>query len=157
LSVALTLRPARLDDAERLFAWANDPVARSASFQPEPIAWPTHLAWLERSLASDVRQLFVAERDGAPIGTARLDRDADDARLAVVSLNVAAEARGRGLGRALLDALASEARRLGYARLHAFVRTDNVASTRAFLASGYALAANVELAGAPAQRFERAL
>lgn len=157
MSGTVTLRAARLDDAARLFAWANDPVARSASAHGEPIPWDTHVAWLGASLASDARHLYVAERDGAPIGTARLDRDEGDARSAVVSLNVAADARGRGAGRALLLALADEARRLGYVRLLAFVKASNVASSRAFLATGYALAGDAVLGGAAAHRYEHSL
>ncbi len=157
MSDVVALRAARVDDAERLYAWANDPVARSASAQGEPIAWDTHLAWLTTVLVNERRHLYVAERAGAPVGTARLDRADDEPHVAVVSLNIAPEARGRGVGRALLAALTAEARALGYARLRAFVKASNEASARAFLATGYALVGDAALGGAAAQRYELAL
>jgi RimJ/RimL family protein N-acetyltransferase len=155
VSASLALRPANTDDAARLFAWANDPVARSVSFREAPIAWETHVAWLDAALTDPRRRLYIAESGGEAIGTARLDRDADDADVAIVSLNVAPEARGRGLGRALLDALAAEARVLGFARLRAFVKATNDASAKAFVATGYARVADVTIEGAAALRFER--
>lgn len=157
MSELLVLRPAHADDAARLFAWANDPVARAVSFRDAPIAWETHVAWLSAALADPRRRLYVAEQGGAAVGTARLDRDASDAHVAVVSLNVAPEARGRGVGRALLDALADAARALGFTRLRAFVKASNEASARAFVATGYARVAEVTIEGAPALRFERAV
>ena len=153
----VTLRVVRADDAARLFAWANDPVARSVSMRPEPIAWEQHLAWLESSLRDERRHLYIAERDGAPIGTARLDHDAGEPRVAVVSLNVAPEARGRGVGRAVLDALAAQALQLGYERLRALIKVDNETSARAFVATGYALVGEDVVDGAPTRRYERSV
>ena len=155
MSASLVLRPAHPDDAARLFAWANDPVARAVSFRDAPIAWETHVAWLAAALVDPRRRLYIAEQGGSAIGTARLDRDADDAHVAVVSLNVAPEARGRGLGRALLDALANEARALGFTQLRAFVKASNDASAKAFVATGYAHVKDVMIEGAAALRFER--
>lgn len=157
MSVSVVLRPAHPDDAARLFAWANDPVARAVSFRDAPIAWETHIAWLTAALADPRRRLYVAEQDGTPVGTARLDHDADDARVAVVSLNIAPEARGRGVGRALLEALADAARAHGFTQLRAFVKATNDASAKAFVATGYARVAEVTIEGAAALRFERAL
>jgi L-amino acid N-acyltransferase YncA len=154
---SVVLRPVTSDDAARLFAWANDPVARSVSFRDAPIAWETHVAWLTAALADPRRRLYVAESGGDAIGTARLDRDADDAGVAVVSLNVAPEARGRGVGRVLLRALAAEARTIGFTRLRAFVKATNDASARAFVATGYVHVADVTIDGAAALRFERAV
>jgi L-amino acid N-acyltransferase YncA len=157
VSEPLVLRPAHAEDAARLFAWANDPVARAVSFRDAPIGWETHVAWLSAALGDPRRRLYVAEQGGAAVGTARLDRDPSDAHVAVVSLNVAPEARGRGVGRALLDALADAARALGFTRLRAFVKASNDASARAFVATGYTRVADVTIEGAPALRFERAV
>ncbi len=137
MSATVTLRRATPEDAQRLFEWANDPAARSVSLQSAPIAWETHLAWLEGALKNERRLLYIAERDGLALGTARLDRDEAEASIAIVSFNVAAESRGRGVGRALLAALVVEARERGITTLHAFVKPENEASARAFLATGY--------------------
>ena len=157
---ALSLRRADRLDAALLHAWANEPAARAASWGRAEIPWPTHLAWLERSLAAEDRALFVASEAGVPIATLRVDQ-ADVASYGpatgVVSINLDPSVRGRGLSPLLLGLLDGEARTLGLRRLIAWIAPENAASVRAFARAGYVEDGNHDVDGHPALRRVRRL
>lgn len=136
-SVDVELRPAAPADAALLLAWANDPLTRWASSDRPVIEPAEHAAWLERGLAATDRSwMWIGERDGRAIGVVRFERrTGDDAE---VSITVAPEQRGRGVGAALLasgidtfDAVA------GPTRLIARIRSDHAASLALFAGAGF--------------------
>ena len=131
----VALRRATQDDAARLLAWRNDPQTRAMSVSAAEVTADEHRAFLAASLASSDRFLFVAEAEGRPVGTLRLDRE-PNATFAV-SLTVAPEERRKGYSAALLRAADAEAARLGARRLVAVLRPDNAASRKAFETAGY--------------------
>ncbi len=128
----LNLRPATSADAERLLAWRNDPLTRQSSINGDPISLESHLAWLAKILREDeslpMRQLFIAEESGTPVGTVRLDW-ASDRKSLELSWTVAPEARGRGLGQVMVQA-ATELTVVHGKQLLAKVKPDNVASIK---------------------------
>jgi RimJ/RimL family protein N-acetyltransferase len=117
------LRPATLDDARRLLDWRNDPATRDASRNGDEIAWETHKAWLGKTLADPARRLYVAERDGVPIGAVRADFSNGAWEL---SWTIAPEWRGQGLGSVIVK-LAAEAIA---EPICAYVKAGNAASAR---------------------------
>jgi RimJ/RimL family protein N-acetyltransferase len=129
------LRPAEPADAERLLAWRNDPATRAASLTRDVIDLQTHRAWLERRLADPDCALFIIEHEDRPVGQVRAERSAAAAE---VSIGLAADARGRGIGARSLQALEPEVARWPVVvELVAHVRTENAASLRLFAAAGY--------------------
>lgn len=135
--LALTLRPATMDDARLLLGWRNDAATRQASHGSAPVAWPDHQRWLAAVLADPRRQLWLACLGDEPVGTVRADAPAADAPGApdaaqVLSWTVAPAARGRGLGARMVRQLA--ARLPG--PLRAEVREGNTASVRVARAAG---------------------
>lgn len=134
----ITVRPATGDDAERLLAWANDPLTRSAGFHPSPIDLPTHRRWLAERLASPSSRLYVGLEDDRPVGQVRLEADA--VGRVEVGLSVAPDARGRGVGRALLQAGIAAGQADQTLRAEVFVariRPDNAASLALFSGVGF--------------------
>lgn len=129
----LTLRPADAADERLLWEWANDPVVRAASFSSDPIPWEDHRRWFARKLASDGTRIFIAvNEDGTPVGQVRFDqRDDGDAD---VGVSLAPGERGKGYGTALIAAGVSEA---NAPAVHAFIKTTNNASRKAFLKAGF--------------------
>lgn len=133
--IGISVRRATIDDARLLHEWRNDAVTRAASRSFGEIAWDDHVAWLEKVLRDSARQLYVAEREGEPVGTVRWDhlggRDWE------VSITVAPAARGRGFAVPLLQAGENALCVDGSARLIATVHVDNRPSRQLFGRAGY--------------------
>ena len=145
-----SLRAAVSGDAELVHRWANDPVTRAASFSRAEIPLAEHLAWFARELARPDHHLYIAEQHGEPVAFVRLDETPDQVGVCTISINVAPQARGRGLGAATLRAATTTAGTLGFATLRALIRPDNEASLRAFVHAGYAYERDTEAHGQPA-------
>lgn len=83
---------------------------------------------------------IVAAVDGTVVGWAALgpvSRRAAYRGVAEVSVYVAGAARGRGVGRALLEELVGQAERAGFWTLQASIFPENLASLRLHLACGF--------------------
>jgi UDP-2,4-diacetamido-2,4,6-trideoxy-beta-L-altropyranose hydrolase len=145
------LRRAETGDSERLFQWANDPVARAASFSGAPIPWDDHRRWLEAKLADPACVLFVGTTStGDALGTVRFEREAASA---IVSTTVDPSWRDRGYGAALIRA-ACRAYLAGPSpeTIEAYVKEENEASRRAFLAAGFDEDGRSQRSGVAARR-----
>jgi RimJ/RimL family protein N-acetyltransferase len=95
------------------------------------IPWSEHTLWFEQALIGDERHILIGEEEGIPVGTVNIYRRGRD--LGEVSINVAPEFRGRGYGKALLQAAcgyASEKLRIRY--LEAKIKQSNDRSIALF-------------------------
>jgi UDP-2,4-diacetamido-2,4,6-trideoxy-beta-L-altropyranose hydrolase len=134
----VTLRPAALDDAELLLAWANDPATRATSLSSRRIGRPEHVGWLTDRLADASSGIWIGlgPDESTPVGVVRFELDGE--RIAVVSITVAPAARGQGVGTGLLRAGLLAARvRLRPGGFRAWVKRDNEASIRLFEGAGF--------------------
>lgn len=135
---SIRVREATIEDARALFDWRNDESVRTASRQPDPIAWPEHQRWLRTVLSDDDRVLLIGERNGAPVGVVRFDVSRPQAEVSIYRVPRSPEA---GLGLSLL--LAAEAwlraRRPDVANITAHVLGDNERSHHLFRSTGYQL------------------
>lgn len=112
------IRQATLDDAPLLLEWRNDPLTREMSKDREPVEWDRHIAWLSARLARENPNLFIAESNGNPVGTFRVDGDE-------ISYTIAPTLRGNGVGLKMLTA-AKEM----FGPLRAEIFSRNVASIK---------------------------
>lgn len=146
---AVDVRPATMDDAERLLRWRNDPDTRRSSRDRAEVGPEQHREWLAASLEREDRLLFVATDEVGDVGTVRWDR-VDDGGWEV-SITVAPERRGQGLAGPLLAAgertLAGTHAGAVARVLNAAVHEGNAASRRLFVAAGYLLDAPADDAG----------
>lgn len=135
-SPRVTLRPARAGDAKVLREWRNDAMAVRFSVSARQVSAAEHDRWLAERLADPATRLRIAEEEGVPVGQVRIDIAG---ATGAVSIAVAAEARGRGLGQAMLRAMLDEVGQRGGATLTltAVAHPDNTASIRTFERVGF--------------------
>jgi len=108
-------------------------IRSGATFETQAPSW-------EEWDATHPRLRFVAERDGAVVGWAALSPVSSRScfrGVGDVSVYVGEEARGAGVGRALLGHLVERSERAGYWTLTAGIFPDNDASLRLHLACGF--------------------
>ena len=99
-------------------------------------AWSEQTWWAE--LAGRPRRSYVvAEQGGVVVGYAGVDRHGEVAD--VMTIAVATEAQGQGLGSLLMDWLIDAARCGGAEHLMLEVRADNTAAQRLYSKRGFAM------------------
>lgn len=144
MTLDFSVRPADPSDAEALTR-----LAEAVSAEPEGWLISANGEW--RSVGDERRYLkalrrypnaavFVAERrDGVIIGRLSLSRDTHpaSAHVADLGLMVAKDARGRGVGRALLRASVEWAREAGIHKLELHVFPWNEPAIRLYEAFGF--------------------
>ena len=125
----MSTRHASLDDLDALVA------LEEASFSGDKMS---RRSWRHAVTSSTIAVLVAPLPDGQLGGCAVLffRRGSDEGR--IYSIAVAAAARGRGLGRLLVQAGEDAARRRDCTSLRAEIRVDNAASRALFAAAGYA-------------------
>jgi L-amino acid N-acyltransferase YncA len=123
----MTTRLAHFDDVTAVARIYNEGIEdRVATFETEPRAAADIASWLEEDLP-----IVVAEEDGEVVAWAIAHRYRERAAYAGVgefSIYVARNARARGLGRMVLQALIDECERRGLWKLVSRVFSENEAS-----------------------------
>jgi L-amino acid N-acyltransferase YncA len=134
---AVTIRAAEPSDADAIAALYNQGIAeRQATFETRPREPEEIRPWFEPGLPF----LVATDADERVIGFARVSPYSDRCVYEGVGehgVYVDARARGLGVGRRLLDALAAEAERRGMYKLTSRVFTTNAASLAAHRAAGF--------------------
>ena len=133
----MRLRAATPADAAAIAAIYNEGIAgREATFETRPREPADVEPWL-----SEARPFLVAEDDdGSVAGFARVSGYSDRCVYEGVGehgVYVAAAAQGRGIGRALLEALSDAAEGAGYYKLTSRIFTSNAASRAVHRAAGF--------------------
>jgi UDP-2,4-diacetamido-2,4,6-trideoxy-beta-L-altropyranose hydrolase len=133
----LSLRPATLDDEQRLLDWSNEHDTRLHAFDPRPITAETHAAWLRARLAqANTCVLLVAQAgNGVPMGTIRFERETETENW-WLSYSLDPAFRRWGLARVLVEqGVKRMARHTGSTGcIKALVKPDNPASLKTFAA-----------------------
>ncbi len=132
----IKLRSLRESDCRLLYTWAEDPVARAASFHSTALSWEDHSHWFAERLQDPQSVIYIGENAaGEPVGVVRFQIKGETA---VLSVNVAPEYRGKGRGRELITfSTRSVVRARSVRRVDAFVKAENQASISLFEASGF--------------------
>lgn len=128
----VSLRHANAADSDMILGWQSAPGIRRYARNPGPPTAPQHAAWFAAVLADPARELFVIEQRGTPVGILRLDTLARDRK--EVSILVAPDRQGRGIGRRALHAMKLVR---GPFEVFAAVNRDNAASHAIFRAAGF--------------------
>ncbi|MEY8882724.1 UDP-2,4-diacetamido-2,4,6-trideoxy-beta-L-altropyranose hydrolase [Donghicola sp. XS_ASV15] len=132
----VSLRTATQEDARRVWEWRREGGAnRYYRSQQEP-PYPDHWNWFQRALRAQTTRFWVLEQGALPLGYVRLDLT--NADRAFVSLCLAEDARGRGIGLSGLVLAEAIASGLKLTYLDAEIHPDNHASAKVFEKAGYA-------------------
>ena len=118
-----------MGDAELLLRWRNDPTTREASLSVAKVSASEHASWLQRSLLTLEREVFIAMVDGKNVGTIRRDMHNGICEL---SWTIAPEARGRSLATRMVVLIAEQTDE----PLTAQIKADNTASIHVAEAAG---------------------
>lgn len=131
-----TLHRPTLYDAYLIWRWRNHPTTWPMMGQRRKIGFFEHFRWFHRVNRNPSRvHLFVVKDDrGKSIGMGRLDVIRQWPSIYGVGILVAPDARGAGVGTAIIKALA---RTTGCAKLVATIRPENVGSIRMFKGAGF--------------------
>jgi UDP-2,4-diacetamido-2,4,6-trideoxy-beta-L-altropyranose hydrolase len=121
----IALRDARFTDCLAVWRWNFAPDVRAVSRTQEDVPLSDHARWFARRLRS-LDPVWIVEENGDPVGIVRLDG-------ARISIALAAEVRGRGIGR---EAIAIACQRANQPVV-AEVASENTASRRCFEACGF--------------------
>jgi L-amino acid N-acyltransferase YncA len=132
-----TIRAAEAGDVDAIAAIYNEGIEeRVATFETRPRVASDVAGWFEDGLPF----IVAVGDDGSVVGFARVSVYSDRCVYSGVGehgVYVARSARGRGLGRVLLEALCDEAARAGLYKLTSRIFTDNGASRAVHLAAGF--------------------
>lgn len=133
------IRRFRVEDREAMQTFAQGLPEHDLLFLGRDLRHPRVIAAWLTAIEDGWIDSLVAERDGALIGTCALVRDplGWSAHVGEVRLLVAAERRGAGLGRDMLQALMHVAAERGLAKLTAAMTADQSASIALFETLGF--------------------
>ena len=131
----LTVRLARLDDAERLWSWRNDPDTRRASHNIDTITLDQHTRWFKSCLSRNKSIVLIGELHGEAIGTVRFDRRRDS--YLEVIINIAPQTRSKKLGAACLREACNFVLKKKAASFYAEIRQENTAFIHIFQQIGF--------------------
>jgi RimJ/RimL family protein N-acetyltransferase len=98
----ISLLDVKIENADILLEWRNDPSTRAASHDSHFISKEEHYAWLKGFLNKNDKYFFVAYKDDIPVGSVRA---VSVNGLWCLSWVIAPSFRGRGLAKDMLALL----------------------------------------------------
>lgn len=131
----VAIRPAAVADCERVWQWNFDPEVRRWSHSREHVPFVYHVLWYANRLERDRGPMWIIEDARCPVGVVRIDAGDDPAEEAQISIAIASDARGHGVGR---RAIAAACRAWGRS-VSAEINTENRSSRSCFEACGFRL------------------
>tara|TARA_B100000965_G_scaffold363853_2_gene347016 strand:+ start:56012 stop:57430 length:1419 start_codon:yes stop_codon:yes gene_type:complete len=130
----LSSRPATTADTDTVYRWQSAPGSRTYSRNPKVPGYEEHRAWMASRLMPQAGLFEIMTMGKAPVGMVRLDLESDAVGTYEVSILIAPEMRGQGIGRA---ALAAARRLVPEGTFLATIHPDNAPSRKIFSAAGY--------------------
>ena len=125
------LRPIQPDDKHlvvRGFERLSEDSRYRRFFTPMSELPPAQLEYLTEVDHHDHEAVLAVDEHGEPVGVARYVRSTSEPDAAEAAVAVVDDWQGRGVGRALLNRLATRAREEGVSRFTALVQADNQAA-----------------------------
>jgi len=130
--MTISLRKAKLSDAEFLFDLRNQADVYKYSRTNRPVKRKEHISWLSSVLSEkEKKDLFIIQQKSVPIGQVRFDRKQDGE--AEISIAVLKEFRGKGVGiKSFKEAVKLLKKEKKIKTIAAEVRKNNIVSQKFF-------------------------
>ncbi len=131
----MDVRLATKEDSLDILKWRNDPLTRSMSFENSFVDKKSHENWYQNVLKNPNNVMVVGFVGEVKVGVVRFTIKKSKI---IISINMNAESRGKGLAPILL--VASEKfleKKLGIVNLIAEIKKENIASVKTFFKAGY--------------------
>jgi phosphinothricin acetyltransferase len=147
----MNVRPAAFDDLPGILEIYNDAVLNTtATYDYEPRTLEHRIAWFEDHVKHDYAVLVAVNETGRVVGWSALNRYHERMGYRFTAENsvyVAADQRGKGVGKALLGPLIEAAHRRGLHAILAGIDADNAVSIRLHAAFGFEKVAHFKQIG----------
>ena len=147
----MKVRPATHEDLPAILEIYNEAVLNTtATYDYEPRTLEHRAAWFEDHAKNQYPVFVAVNDDGRVVGWSALNRYHDRKGYQFTSENsvyVAADQRGRGIGKLLMKPLIEAARRRGIHAILAGIDADNEASTRLHASFGFVKVAHFKQVG----------
>jgi len=98
--IKISYRNATIEDCRIYWYWANDAQVRNNAFNTKPITWEEHQIWFGSKIKDPKCVLLLFESQYGPVGQIRLDGDKSKK---TISYSVAAQYRGKGIGKKMIS------------------------------------------------------
>ncbi len=143
-------RLASENDIDLTFAWATDALVRANSYSSNTITLEGHHEWFIRKLEDDEALFLIMEVDATAVGLVRFERN--DTHF-VIGITVAPDQRGKGYAtKMLIEGLREYALKWSMP-VYAYIKTENVASVKAFQRAGFEFEKDLTYLGSPSKLF----
>ena len=129
----IKIRPAQLNDAQRIWEIRNEPTSLAVAASHEVISLFQHITWFENKyFKQEDNFCFVGEVDGNVAGYCRFDLDGNHY---LNSIAIASSMHGKGIGTFLLGQSIEQLKT--DKPIHAEIRKHNIASIKIFERNGF--------------------
>jgi phosphinothricin acetyltransferase len=147
----MNVRPATHDDLPGILAIYNEAVLNTtATYDYEPRTLEHRTAWFDDHVKHNYPVFVAVDQEGRVAGWSALNRYHDRKGYQFTSENsvyVAADQRGRGIGKLLMNPLIDAARQRGLHAILAGIDADNQASLRLHASFGFVKVAHLKQVG----------
>jgi UDP-2,4-diacetamido-2,4,6-trideoxy-beta-L-altropyranose hydrolase len=132
----IRLRPAREDDCNLIWKWANYPEVRDLSFSSVPIPLEDHIKWFNSKIKDPNCIIFIAtDQKDLPMGVVRFDLEGKEA---VISVTLDRNFRGMGYGKRIISIASHKLFEISsIEKINAYVKLNNENSYHAFLKANF--------------------
>ena len=147
----MKVRPATHDDLPGILEIYNDAVlTTTATYDYEPRTLEHRAAWFDDHLKSDYAVFVAVSDEGRVVGWSALNRYHDRKGYEFTAENsvyVAADRRGKGIGKLLMKPLIESARKRGLHAILAGIDAENEASVKLHASFGFVKVAQLKQVG----------
>ena len=132
-----------------VWRWANDPEVRAVSFSKDDIPYDSHVKWFKKKLNNPKCVFFIAEKiNQEPVGQVRYDLIGSEATISVIVDEIY---RDQGYGSQIIAHASGRIFETGRVKaIHAYVKSGNHSSVKAFKKAGFKLTEMTTVKNQPA-------